>query len=61
MNKIQNDIANGHIVTDYEFDDATGEYNTVVTETTEGGIILFDEFFRANEQIFKILNADIIE
>ena len=55
MNKIQNSIANGHIFTDYKFDDTTGEYDTVVTETTEGGIILFDEFFRANEQIFKIL------
>lgn len=55
MNKIQNNIANGHIITDYKFDDTTGEYDTVVTETTEGGIILFDEFFRANEQIFKIL------
>jgi ABC-type dipeptide/oligopeptide/nickel transport system ATPase subunit len=55
MNKIQNSIANGHIFTDYKFDDTTGEWDTVVTETTEGGIILFDEFFRANEQIFKIL------
>ena len=31
-----------------------------VTETTEGGILLFDEFFRANESIFKILMQFIL-
>ena len=54
-NKYGNDIANGWTVIDDEFNAETGEYETVVTETTEGGILLFDEFFRANEQVFKIL------
>ena len=31
-----------------------------ITETTEGGILLFDEFFRANESIFKILMQFIL-
>ena len=55
VNKIGNAIANGFLVTDYVKNDESGEYETVVTETTEGGIILFDEFFRANAQVFKIL------
>lgn len=50
LNKIKDAIANGHCITEYNND---GDLETV--ETTEGGILLFDEFFRANEQIFKIL------
>ena len=54
-NKIRRAVANGHIVIDDKFNEETGEYDSVVTETTEGGIILFDEFLRSNEQVFKIL------
>ena len=54
-NKLGNDIANGRITIDDKLNTETGEYETIVTETTEGGILLFDEFFRANEQVFKIL------
>lgn len=46
---ILNAIANGHVDRSYE----GGKIK--VTETTEGGILLFDEFFRADESIFKIL------
>ena len=46
---ILNDIANGHV----EKKNKGGIIN--VTETTEGGILLMDEFFRADESIFKIL------
>lgn len=46
---ILNDIANGHIERKYK----NGLVN--VSETTEGGILLLDEFFRADESIFKIL------
>ena len=46
---ILNDIANGHV----EKKNKGGLLN--VTETTEGGILLMDEFFRADESIFKIL------
>ena len=47
---LRNDICNGYIMT------KMGKNGRIEqTETTEGGIILFDEFFRANEQIFKIL------
>ena len=46
---MRNDVCNGHTVVK----------NTLrgikQIETTEGGILLFDEFFRANEQIFHIL------
>ena len=48
-NDIRNAVANGHIVREHK------KGRLKVTETTEGGIILFDEFFRANESIFKIL------
>ena len=53
-NDIRNAIANGHIVKN-----RTGG-KLRVTETTEGGILLFDEFFRANESIFKILMQFIL-
>ena len=48
-NDILNDIANGHV------DKSMKKGRLVITETTEGGILLFDEFFRADEMIFKIL------
>ena len=48
-NDILNDIANGHV------DKSRKKGRLIVTETTEGGILLFDEFFRADEMIFKIL------
>lgn len=54
-NKIRKSVANGHIVMDEKFNEETKEYESFVTETTEGGIILFDEFLRSNEQVFKIL------
>lgn len=53
-NKIQNDIANGRIMTEHK----NGQLETI--ETTEGGIILFDEFFRANSNVFKILMQIIL-
>lgn len=46
---ILNDIANGHVEKKNKHGLLT------VTETTEGGILLMDEFFRADESIFKIL------
>ena len=49
-NKVRNDIANGHIFTGY---DENGKFK--VTETTGGGIIIFDEWLRANPQVFNIL------
>jgi surface protein len=47
--KVLDDIANGYM----DISIKNGE--VVKTETTEGGILLFDEFFRAEENIFKIL------
>ena len=46
---ILNDIANGYL------DIRNKNGKIVKTETTEGGILLFDEFFRANESVFKIM------
>lgn len=46
---ILNDIANGHV----EKKNKGGLL--MVNETTEGGILLMDEFFRADPAIFKIL------
>ena len=46
---ILNDIANGHVEKKNE------DGLLKVTETTEGGILLMDEFFRADEAIFRIL------
>lgn len=55
LNKIGNEIANGFLVTEEVKNEETGEFEDITTETTEGGILLFDEFFRANPQVFKIL------
>lgn len=51
---ILNDIANGYL----EIKNKDGKI--VKTETTEGGILLFDEFFRANEEVFKIMMQIIL-
>ena len=51
---VLNDIANGYL----EIKNKNGKI--VKTETTEGGILLFDEFFRANEEVFKIMMQIIL-
>ena len=50
LNKVYNAIANGTV---NEYIDDDGNY--VVEETCNGGIMMFDEFFRADESVFKIL------
>lgn len=46
---VLNEIANGYV-------DIKNEDGRVIRkESTEGGILLFDEFFRAEENIFKVL------
>ena len=52
--KVLNDIANGYL----EIKENAGNVEKI--ETTEGGILLFDEFFRANEEIFKIMMQIIL-
>jgi hypothetical protein len=54
-NKIRNSIANGHLVAGY---DENGHFK--VKETTEGGIIILDEFLRANPHVFNILMQIIL-
>lgn len=54
-NKIRKAVANGYITLSDSYNEETGEYDTIVNETTEGGILLFDEFFRADPHVFKIL------
>ena len=51
---VLNDIANGYL----EIKNKDGKI--VKTETTEGGILLFDQFFRANEEVFKIMMQIIL-
>ena len=51
---VLNDIANGYL----EIKNKDGKI--VKTETTEGSILLFDEFFRANEEVFKIMMQIIL-
>lgn len=53
-NIIGNQVANSGTIDHFE-KLKNGKFKKVHEETTEGGIILFDEFFRANPQIFKIL------
>lgn len=52
-NKLLNDIANGYFDVKEVYNPDTDSYDQVVRETTEGGILLFDEFFRANSEVFK--------
>ena len=54
-NIAQNEIANGGRISEYVKDEKTGKFRKETIETTEGGLLLFDEFFRANPQVFKIL------
>lgn len=54
MNELNMKIANGYMVSSYQDDDKGGK-KYVVEKTTDGGLIMFDEFFRADESIFKIL------
>ena len=51
---VLNDIANGYV----EIKNKDGKI--IKTETTEGGILLFDEFFRANEEVFRIMMQIIL-
>lgn len=51
---VLNDIANGYL----DIKNKAGKI--IKTETTEGGILLFDEFFRANEEVFKIMMQIIL-
>ena len=51
---VLNDIANGYL----EIKNKDGKI--IKTETTEGGILLFDEFFRANEEVFRIMMQIIL-
>lgn len=50
INQLRKMIANGHV---REYYDENGDYQ--VEETCDGGLIMFDEFFRADPSIFKIL------
>lgn len=54
-NIAQNELANGGKISEYVKDEKTGKFKKETIETTEGGLLLFDEFFRANAQVFKIL------
>ena len=55
LNKLGNAWANGGKIREMVKNEKTGEFDEIVTETTEGGLLLFDEFFRSNTQVFKIL------
>ena len=54
INTIMNAKCNGGSISEYVKGE-DGKFSEKTIETTEGGIILFDEFFRANAQVFKIL------
>lgn len=55
-----NAIANGRQIEKMVWDAELGEKVPVVEETTEGGIIMFDEFLRADPEIFRILMQIIL-
>ena len=61
QNKVCNDIANGYIFSDNVFDEESQSWVEVQNETTEGGILLFDEFFRADPEVFKILMQIVLD
>ena len=50
INELRKMVANGHVIEYYDKDN-----NYQIEETCDGGIIMFDEFFRAEPSIFKIL------
>lgn len=55
LNDARNYVANGGVISEYVKNEKTGKFKEKFSETTEGGLLLFDEFFRSNPQIFKIL------
>lgn len=50
-----NASANGRTIDKYIYDEELGESVPVEETTTEGGIIMFDEFLRADPEMFKVL------
>ena len=55
QNRAQNLYANSGLVSDYVWNDDFEEFEQIEEETFEGGIILFDEFLRADDELFKTI------
>lgn len=51
----QRAIANGRKIFKMVYNEKAGEFDETEEETTEGGIIMFDEFLRAEPELFKTI------
>lgn len=47
--------ANGRKVSKMVYNEKSGEFDEIEEDTTEGGIIMFDEFLRADPELFKTI------
>jgi hypothetical protein len=52
---VQRAVANGRTISKMVYNEKAGEFDEIEEETTEGGIILFDEFLRAEPELFKTI------
>lgn len=52
---VQRAIANGRKISKMVYNEKAGEFDEIEEETTEGGIIMFDEFLRAEPELFKTI------
>lgn len=51
----QRAVANGRTISKMVYNEKSGEFDEIEEETTEGGIIMFDEFLRAEPELFKTI------
>lgn len=52
---VQRAVANGRTISKMVYNEKSGEFDEIEEETTEGGIIMFDEFLRAEPELFKTI------
>jgi len=48
-------VANGRHIESMVYNKKTKKFDEIIEETTEGGIIIFDEFLRADPELFKTI------
>lgn len=53
--------ANGRNISSWVIDEKTGENKRVFEDTSEGGLIIFDEFLRADPELFKTISQLVQE
>lgn len=53
--EVQHAVANGRTFSKMVYNEKRGGFDRIEEETTEGGILMFDEFLRADPELFKTI------